>query len=103
MNSDNLGGLALMGIFGQSSGSVPFKTAIIVRREATKADVGQTALAIILIHLLPKTRRTRPLCGDDGLRILPGLFKDASPELASFVARGSTMPGVKAVNRLDTD
>ena len=49
MNSDNLGGLALVGISGQSLGSVPFKTAIIARREATKADVGQTALAINLV------------------------------------------------------
>ncbi|MDC0955221.1 hypothetical protein OAR83_01830 [Alphaproteobacteria bacterium] len=78
MNSDNFGGLALEGISGQSSGSVPCKTVIIVKRKATKADVGQTALAIIRAAFnssLPKTRGTRPLCGDDGLRIFAGLVQ----------------------------
>ena len=75
MNSDNLGGFALAGISCRSLGSVPCIMVIITRREAANAEVEQTGLAIIvrcLIHFLLKTRRTSPLCGDDGLRILLG-------------------------------
>ena len=46
MSLDNVGGLTLAGISCQSSGSVPCKMAKSARREATKAEVGQTGLVI---------------------------------------------------------
>ena len=47
MTSDNLRGFAQAGISCQSLVSVPSRMAIIARREAKKAEAGQTGLTII--------------------------------------------------------
>jgi hypothetical protein len=50
---------------------------------------------------LPKTRRTRPLCGDDGLKILLGYFKVNLLEVATSFGKGAPILGVQPVNQLD--
>ena len=104
MNLDDLGRLALAGFLAYLPNRL-----LVKRRQPQGASQQKPkryklvwrSFTRRLIHFLPKTRRTRPLCGDDNLKILLGYFKVNFLEVAISFGRGAPILGVQVVNQLD--